>query len=232
MLELLLLISIVALVVQFSWPAAVRWWRHPSPGSIGTGEFDSQGPIAKKYLLYLPDQGAGPWPLIVFLHGSSERGNNPNVLRDLGPLRYLKRASLTAVVAAPQCLRQAHWEPAAVVGFVEHLASRYHVDPKRIYLVGYSMGGYGVWQTAAAYSTKFAAIAPIAGGSDPDEANALVKLPIWAFHGERDEIVPIAQSEQIVNAVRAAGGSPRLTIMPKAGHGICHDVCNRTDLWQ
>ena len=232
MFELLLGAAIIALIGQLAWPAAWGWWRRPTPGAIGIGQFEPPGALASEYLIYLPNQGVSPWPLVVFLHGSGQRGHSPDILRDWGPYPYIKRASLPAIVAAPQCLPMRHWEPQAVVKFVESLASRYHVNGEQIYLVGYSMGGYGVWQTAAAHPTRFAAIVPICGGGDPDDTGSLTDFPIWAFHGERDEVVPVAESERMVEAIRAAGGSPRLTVLPNAGHGICHEVCERTDLWK
>ena len=230
-LELLLALAIVALVGQLAWPAARDWWRLPAPGTVGIDRVDSHGALAAEYLVYLPDEGEAPWPLVVFLHGSGERGNDPNVLRDWGPFRYLKRTSLPAIVAAPQCLPTRRWEAAAVMQFVDRLSERYQVDRERIYLVGCSMGGYGTWRTAAAYPAQFAAIAPICGGGQPEDAEALADMPIWAFHGAKDDVVPISESERMVEAVRAAGGAPKLTVFPDAGHGICHPVCERTNLW-
>ena len=232
-LELLLALAIITLVAQLSWPAAWDWWRSPVPGAIGIGHFDSHGALAAEYLVYLPDQGDGPWPLVVFLHGSGERGKDPNDLRDWGPFPYLKRVgSLPAIVAAPQCLQTRQWESHSVVQFVEHVSAQYDVDPERIYLVGCSMGGYGTWHAAADYPKLFAAIAPICGGGQPKDAVALADIPTWAFHGAKDEVVPVTESERMIEAIRAVGGTPKLTVFPNAGHGICHGVCDRTDLWE
>ena len=230
-LELLLALAVMALVAQLAWPAARDWWRRPTPGAVGIGRFDADSALAAEYLLYLPEHGEAPWPLVVFLHGSGQRGSDPNVLRDWGPFLYLSHTSLPAIVAAPQCLPTHQWEPAAVMQFVDHLSEQYQVDRERIYLVGCSMGGYGAWRTAAAYPAQFAAIAPICGGGQSNDAEALADLPIWAFHGANDEVVPVTESERMVEAVRSAGGTPKLTVFSDAGHGICHPVCQRTDLW-
>src|SRR5262245_35909871 len=112
--ELLLMIAVITLVAQLSWPAALRWWSRPAPGAIGIDRIDSYDALAAEYLAYLPDEGEAPWPLVVFLHGSGQRGNDPNVLRNWGPFRYLKRTSLPAIVAAPQCLPHQQWEPNSV----------------------------------------------------------------------------------------------------------------------
>lgn len=231
-LAFLLGVAILSLAGQLWWPAAVRWWHRPLPGSVGVGQFDSQSSLGRDYLLYLPDEGDEPWPLIVFLHGSGERGGDPNVLRNLGPFRYLRHSSLPAVVAAPQCPPASHWEPAAIVKLVDHLASQYNLDAERVYLVGYSMGGYGAWRVAATHPDRFAAIVPIAGGGDPESATALIKLPIWAFHGAMDDVVPVTESERMIDSVRAVGGSPRLTVLPEGAHGICHEVAERSDVWK
>jgi predicted peptidase len=231
-LELLLALAIIALIGQLSWPAVWDWRRRPVPGAIGIGRFDWHGALAAEYLVYLPDEGDGPWPLVVFLHGSGECGEDPNDLRDWGPFPYLKGVgSFPAIAAAPQCLPTRQWESHSVVQFVEHMSAQYDVDPERIYLVGCSMGGYGTWRAAGAYPARFAAIAPICGGGQPEDAEALADLPTWAFHGAKDEVVPVTQSKRMVEAVRAVGGAPKLTVFPDAGHGICHDVCNRIDVW-
>lgn len=230
-LELLLALAIITLAGQLSWPAAWDWWRRPTPGSIGIDRIDLHSALATECLVYLPESDDGPWPLIVFLHGSGQRGDDPTVLRNSGPFRYLKQASLPAIVAAPQCLPMQQWESHTVMQFVDRLAEQYQVDRQRIYLVGYSMGGYGTWRTAADYPTRFAAIAPICGGGQPDDAEAFVGLPVWAFHGAKDKVVPVTGSERTIAAIRAAGGSPKLTVFQEGGHGICDAVCQGADLW-
>jgi predicted peptidase len=137
-----------------------------------------------------------------------------------------------AILVAPQCLPDMNWGADAVRQFVEHVASRYQVDRGRIYLVGYSMGGYGTWEAAAANPQLFAAIVPICGGGSIRAAAALVGTPIWAFHGAQDEVVAIDESKRMVDAVRNAGGEPKLTVIPNQGHGICSLVFNDTALWE
>lgn len=165
---------------------------------------------------------------MVFLHGSGERGTDPNILREQGPFHE----QLPAIIAAPQCLPSESWHPDSVAEFTRHAISQYHADPKRIYLVGYSMGGYGAWRSAADYPELFAAIVPISGGGDANNGRVLVSIPIWAFHGEKDDAVQVAETRSMVDAVAAASGKPRLTIFPNAGHAICRDVCKRANLWE
>jgi len=163
----------------------------------------------------------------VFLHGSGDRGNDPKLIRTCG----LIDRKLPAIVVAPQCLPIRSWEPDAVAAFIQHVQSRYKIDRQRIYLLGYSMGGSGTWLTAGSHPELFAAIVPICGSGNESHATALAGLPIWAFHGEEDEVVPLDQSKKMIEAAQNAGGKPRFTIIPRAGHGICDMVCARDDLW-
>ena len=102
---------------------------------------------------------------------------------------------------------------------MDHVAGKYKVDKQRMYLTGLSMGGYGTWTLAAAYPRVFAAAVPICGGGDPKKAEQLVHLPIWAFHGAKDSVVPPSRSETMVEAIKTAGGkNVKLTIYPDAGH--------------
>ena len=94
------------------------------------------------------------------------------------------------------------------------------------------MGGYGAWAMAAAHPEMLAAIVPIEGGGNPDNAKVLATIPTWAFHGEKDQVVPVDQTTSMVEAIRAVGGQPKVTILPNEGHGICKKVCDRDDLWQ
>jgi len=166
-LEMLLVLSIIALAVQLSWPAVTCWWQLPRPGQTGIDRFESDA-IAKTFIIHLPDtyRNEKSWPLVVFLHDSGERGHQPDKLHRVGPFTR----QLQAVVAAPQCLPSTGWQPKVVAEFIEQVASDYRIDRDRIYLIGYSMGAYGVWDTTAAYPERFAAVVPISGGGNPDGA--------------------------------------------------------------
>jgi predicted peptidase len=232
-LEILLALSIVLLLGQLAWPSALRWWRLPAPGRTGFDHFDSSGSVAAGYAVHLPARyGADDidWPLVVFLHGAGENGNEPTTLREFRGIGRDKE--LEAIVAAPQCLPRTGWEPDSVAAFVEHIAAKYRVDRSRTYLMGTSMGGYGTWRTAASHPELFAAIVPICGGGDPEQAASLANMPIWAFHGAKDDVVPLAQSERMIEAVRAVGGKPLFTVLPNAGHTIGESTYRRDELWK
>lgn len=187
--------------------------------------------VVVHYLLYLPrEYGQDPqreWPLILFLHGSYERGDDPTVLTRQGLPKLLEQqADFPCIVASPQCPANEFWWPRTHIlgAFLDHIQSAYSVDAQRIYLTGISMGGYGAWALALRYPQRFAALVPIAGGADfqgneiPKNICNLKDLPVWAFHGKQDDNVPYSESENAVKALQECGGNARLTLYPDANH--------------
>jgi predicted peptidase len=181
------------------------------------------------YLRYLPDgYGDDPnkkWPLILFLHGAGERGDDLEMIKKHGIARVVETQELPFITISPQCPINHWWSDfhpaldALLTQAVEEMA----VDPRRIYLTGLSMGGFGTWHLAAAFPQRFAAIAPICGAGPwmygfPDRANEIAHIPAWVFHGALDEVVPLAGSEMMVEALRACGSDPRFTVYPDALH--------------
>lgn len=176
-----------------------------------------------QYLSWLPDgYNADPakrWPLIVFLHGAGERGNDVAMVAKNGLAKNVAvHNDLPAIVIAPQCPAQEWWLPSALNRMLDEVMLKYRVDPDRVYLTGLSMGGFGTWAWSMTNPERFAALVPVCGGGDPDGAKRLKGLPIWAFHGGQDEVVPLRGSECMVEAVWATGGNARLTIYPDTGH--------------
>ena len=124
------------------------------------------------------------------------------------------------IVVSPQCPAGDWWtdKVEVLIGLLDDIVSRYDVDTDRIYLTGLSMGGYGTWSLAAAHPDRFAAMAPICGGGKRFMAYRLNKVPVWAFHGAKDGVVPPKESEEMVTAIKARGGDAKLTVYPDAGH--------------
>lgn len=183
------------------------------------------------YLLYLPSKyhtgGVEKWPLMLFLHGSSERGENPMGLITHGPVRQAANgAELPFVVVAPQCPAYSTWacEISGVAALVNLVADQYRIDRQRICATGLSMGGTGTWAIAARYPKWFAAIAPICGSWMPEAAERIDRLPVWTFHGEDDCVIPIKGTEEIVDALKERGSPVRFTRYP----GVGHDSWTRT----
>lgn len=178
-------------------------------------------PVKLDYLLSLPaDYGKTKksWPLVLFLHGSGESGSDLTKVKAHGPPRLVEtNGPFPFILVSPQSSGRG-WNPDVLNALLDSLLQQYRVDPDRVYLTGLSMGGYGTWTLAAAHPEKFAALAPICGGGNPADAGKLAKLPIWVFHGAKDPTVPLRRSEEMVEALQAAGGNPKFTIYPDAGH--------------
>lgn len=176
------------------------------------------------YLLHLPEgvEARRDWPLIVFLHGSGERGADVDLVRTQGlPRRLDEGLALPAVVVSPQCPAGQVWaqQYPAVMALVDALHERVGIDPDRVVLTGLSLGGAGVVHLAATHPERFAALAPICGPWTWYYVTAdMARLPLWAFHGEDDAVVSVEDSRKLVAAVRALGGDARLTTYPGVGH--------------
>jgi predicted peptidase len=174
------------------------------------------------YLLYLPESGStgeGPAPLLLFLHGAGERGNDLSLVKQHGPPRIIEEGrELPFIVAAPQCPEGVWWKTDPIMALLDNLLEQHKVDKSRIYLTGLSMGGYGTWMAATEYPDRFAAVAPICGPLVRILPSRFKNLPVWCFHGALDPVVPVQESIRMVRQVRHAGGDIRLTVYSEAGH--------------
>jgi predicted peptidase len=184
------------------------------------------------YLLFVPKdyKSAGEkWPLLLFLHGLGESGNNQlERVKIHGPPSFVdSRPDFPFILVAPQLPPPPRemkdvpkgWKPERLIRLVDHVMNNLNVDATRVYVTGLSMGGYGTWRLVAAYPERFAAAVPICGGGEPKAmAASLRRVPIWAFHGACDDVVPVCKSQEMVHAVRCAGGDARLTVYPNVDH--------------
>jgi len=210
---------------------------------IGQSECEFEGQITKtvrlKYLLFLPESyNEDPkqkWPLIIFLHGMGERGNDLEKVKVHGiPKIVEQKKDFPFIAISPQCPGTSSWtaETDALNALIDDVASKYAVDENRLYLTGLSMGGFGTWALATAYPERFAAIAPICGGGDPKKACAMKDIPAWVFHGAKDQTVPIVRSEEMVKALKDCGGDVQFTIYPEAGHDSWTETYNNPKLYE
>lgn len=194
--------------------------RQPAPGQhpqlpVAAGGYAWQLFLPADYLR-APDRR---WPLIFFLHGSGERGDDIDRVKVHGPPRIADRdPDFPFITVSPLLPAEQDWDIARLEAILDHVAARYRVDPDRIYLTGLSRGAHASWRWAAAAPGRFAAVVPVSGRGDPSTACKLKGTPLWAFHGDRDDIVTPFGSFAIVEAVRSCGGKPRLTIYPDTGH--------------
>ncbi|MBN1349724.1 prolyl oligopeptidase family serine peptidase [candidate division KSB1 bacterium] len=175
-----------------------------------------------EYLLYLPDDyetTGEKFPLMLFLHGAGERGDQLEKVKLQGPPKLIDEGKkFPCIVLSPQCPANQWWSVEVLDVLLQEACKTYRVDKDRIYVTGLSMGGFGTWALASAFPQRFAAIAPICGGGNPLLAPRLKALPIWVFHGAKDQVVPLKQSQDMVDALEKAGGQVKFTIYPDAGH--------------
>ena len=176
------------------------------------------------YLAYLPasyDEDKNKlWPLVIFLHGSGERGKNVQIVRKTGLTETLETRGATSYVClAPQCPSENRgWNTAVLNKFLDQVLTEYRVDKNRVVLTGLSMGGFGTWNWGSEHPERFAGLVPICGAGTPAKATSLKGMPIWAFHGEADPVVKIAGDQAMVDAAKAAGADIKFTTYPGVGH--------------
>ncbi len=179
--------------------------------------------IEMDFLISLPDdyESKKKWPLILFLHGAGERGDDLELVKFHGPPKLISNGQkFPFIVVSPQCPKEEWWhlKVDTLNMLLDEIEDKYNVDSERIYVTGLSMGGFGTWSLATRSPHRFAAIAPICGGGDRQFAKRLKHLPAWVFHGAKDTGVPPIRSTEMVDALKAAGGTPKLTIYPEAKH--------------
>ena len=188
--------------------------------------------LEAEYLLFLPkgykEERQKQWPLMLFLHGAGERGTNLANVTVHGPPKIVKtRPGFPFILVSPQCPAGETWSDETLLALLEEVIEEHRVDKSRVYLTGLSMGGYGTWSLGLKHPERFAAIAPICGGGDilpillphTGKQAALKRLPVWAFHGAKDELVELEESERLVNALKRIGNEKvKLTVYPEAGH--------------
>ncbi len=185
------------------------------------------------YLLYNPGTETSAVPLILFLHGSGERGNDLVHVGDEGLPEILAKLPEAAFVVAPQCSENTRWTDhlRALETLLDTITAEYAVDPNRLYLTGLSLGGQGVWYLAARNPERFAALVPVCGRSNPKAAVNLKDLPVWVFHGAADDTVPVNESEKMVAALKEAGGNVKFTAYPGVGHNSWAKAYSEPELY-
>ncbi|MEW6665628.1 MAG: prolyl oligopeptidase family serine peptidase [Thermodesulfobacteriota bacterium] len=193
--------------------------------------------VGMDYLLYLPKEKPGitlgGLPLLLFLHGSGERGNDLTLVKTHGPPRVVEAGmELPLIVLAPQCPQEASWHADSLMALVDHVLEHHDIDPKRVYVTGLSMGGFGTWVLAGEYPERFAAIAPVCGPYASIDPVRLRHTPVWCFHGAMDDVVPVEHSIHMVRRIRDAGGQVRFTVYPDAGHDSWTRSYERPDLYE
>jgi predicted peptidase len=201
------------------------------------------------YNIFYPEnyhmKNSGLFPLLIFLHGAGERGNdNISQLKHIAPILLEKenRKKYPAILLFPQCPENDYWAPVKrfewsfsenagptapmqrLTELVDILLSDPKVDKSRVYISGLSMGGFGTFDYLSRKPHLFAGAVAICGGADTTAVKNFVNIPLWIFHGAKDPVVPVALSRDIVQKLLELGGNPQYTEYPEGGHDIWNEV--------
>ena len=213
---------------------------------FGFYEFIGSAKLGMPYRLLVPDNliSGAKYPLVLFFHGSGERGNDNERQLTYGVERFARpdsRSRFPCFVLAPQCPTQLDDQPIMWTGERERMhllklapevapplgtalellmevQEKYQVDTNRIYVTGISMGGFATWESLIRQPKKFAAAIPVCGGGDTSHADQIRNIPVWALHGADDSVVPVECSRSMIKAIEKAGGHPRYTEYPGVRH--------------
>ena len=226
-----------------------------SPVEVMTAKVHEKDEKSLPYRWVMMGKSESP-ALVLFLHGAGERGDdNEAQLKHGVPdlLKWLSKNGESAVVVAPQCNKGVWWadlgedfrgpkggtlaeESSAMMTMVfevvDGLAKEHKVDPKRIYVTGLSMGGYGSFAAVARRPELFAAAMPICGGGDPTTAAQMKKVPFWVFHGAADKVVPLVSSQVMVDALKKEGAEVKFREYPGVGHDSWSATYGNDEVWK
>ena len=187
------------------------------------------------YLLYIPQNKPdnGLYPLLLFLHGSDERGNDLKILKRNGPPSFLdNKSDFPFVVVSPQCPRNRDWDTQSLLSLLDHIEQTITIDKNKVYVTGLSMGGFASWKLAQAAPERFAAIAPICGGGDLERLCIMRDVSVWAFHGAKDTAVPYNESERLVQRLKEFQADVNFTLYPEAGHDSWTSTYQNKELYK
>lgn len=172
-------------------------------------------------------------PLLIFLHGKSLSGTNLEKVKRYGVIRAIENGKkIPAIVVAPQ-LPSGPWNPDLVLNVLEYVKSNYSIDSSRVYVCGMSLGSYGTLGFAGKYPEKVAGAVAICGGGNVNDACNLSTIPLWIQHGDKDFIVPLSESEKIVDAIKKcdANADLKFTIIPGGNHGNVENLFRQDELY-
>lgn len=192
-------------------------------------------PFALQYILQKPKNTREPKPLLIFLHGSGEKGTDLEKLKVYGPLKYIQNHPLEAYILAPLCPTNGYWNSEELYQLILKIGNDNNIDSSRMYLTGLSMGAWGSWNLAFAHPELFAALVPIAGFVDrvPMIENCKIKdIPTRIFHGLQDDVVPVKYSIDIYNKLKDCSKDIKLEIFEEAFHDSWTKVYDNQEIYE
>jgi predicted peptidase len=235
---------IVCLALAYSIQGMVGAAESPAPGKQvaastkvkvkdDTGERD----VSLRYWLYLPDEydskSATKWPLVLFLHGSGEKGDDLEKVKIHGPPKLAAEGkSFPFVLVSPQCPAGSRWNADELSKLVDALANTYRIDRERLYVTGLSMGGSGTWSLVASNPEKFAAAMPLCGRGELEAYEKLAKTPTWIFIGGKDRAETVQNCQDMAAALKKAGGDSKITLYPDLPHDCWTVTYNNPEVYE
>ncbi|KIC02010.1 prolyl oligopeptidase family serine peptidase [Flavobacterium sp. PL02] len=186
------------------------------------------------YALHIPADIKEKKPLLIFLHGSGEKGTDIEKVKIHGPFKYLKEHKLDAYVLAPQCPENEEWDTEVLYRLILKIQKENNIDSDRIYVTGLSLGGWGTWNLAFAHPDMFAAIVPISGFVDLiqlEQTCKIAKIPTRIFHGLMDDVVNIDYAITIYKELKKCNSNVELTIFDDAGHDSWSRVYDNQEIY-
>ena len=188
------------------------------------------------YWQYLPEDYASAtdqnFPLVMFLHGGGEVGDSLDLVKKHGLPEVISQGKqFPFVMIAPQNPRDRLWNDDLLLVLLNEVIAEHRIDEDRVYLTGMSRGGFATWRMAIQNPDKFAAIVPVSGGGLPDYVKRIKAVPVWAFHGARDQAIPLSRSVAMVEALQAAGGNVKLTVYSEAKHDAWTPTYDNPELY-
>lgn len=215
------ILAVCFLLSLYVMPVSSKAAEKVQVGNQSAAELNTMIPVKMKYLLSLPENydEKEKWPLVLFLHGAGERGEDLNLVTVHGPPKLIKNGKeFPFIVVSPQCPEDQLWQPVELTALLNDIEKKYKVDKDRIYVTGLSMGGFGTWSLAAYTPYRFAALVPICGGGEKFWVKKIKHVPIWVFHGAKDTAVPLERSQTLVDVLKKEKSDVKFTVYPEAAH--------------
>lgn len=206
------------------------WAETPAPGKqVAVQTLD--------YWLYFPSdyetKKSEKWPLVLFLHGSGERGNDLEKVKIHGPPKLVAAGKeFPFVLCSPQCPADTRWDAEQLTKLVDELANTHRIDRERLYVTGLSMGGGGTWALVAANPEKFAAAMPLCGRGDLANVEKLAKTPTWVLVGDQDRAETVENCKEMAAVLKKGGGEAKLTVYPGVGHDCWTMTYNNPEVYE
>ena len=187
----------------------------------GTFKKEIKTAIEVNYIIQLHENQKEKFPLLIFLHGSGERGNEIELVKNHSPFTYQNLMKTEVAILAPQCPKDTWWNSNEIYELIQSICTTYNIDKSRIYLTGLSMGGWGTWKLATEHPELFAAVAPVCGVTDVNiykNIEVLKNTPVHIFHGALDDIVSPNMSLDVYQKLKKVNPNCSLTIFPNDNH--------------